>query len=179
LSLLIEGDDEGVTESDGRTRLARRLRLQCPAVLTELRTVRHRVQRWAHGHGLPDDVLVDLQLAVGEAVANGIEHAYRHNGTGRRPIGPVERFGAAERSGAVGDGAAADECIEVELELRAGAGGAEVAACVSDRGRWRQAPAEPGYRGRGLALIARLSRDMRVRRTGQGTQVTFAIPVAS
>jgi two-component sensor histidine kinase len=153
-----------VTECEGRWRLAERLRLRCPAVLTELRTVRQRVQRWARRNGLPDDVLVDLQLAVGEAVANGIEHGYRDVQTG--PAGPVPA------------GPSGDASIEVELELRACAGGAEVAARVSDRGRWRQAPAEPGYRGRGLALIAQLSREMRVSATGRGTQVMFAIPVA-
>jgi anti-sigma regulatory factor (Ser/Thr protein kinase) len=161
-----------VTESYGCARRARRLRLRCPAALTELRTIRQRVQRWAHGNGLPDDVLVDLQLAVGEAVSNGIEHAYGHDSAG--PAEQVEPAPAGTPAATSGDA-----CIEVELELQAGEEGTEVAARVSDRGRWRHAPAQPGYRGRGLALIAQLSREMRVRPTGQGTLVTFAIPLAS
>ena len=145
------GDHRVVTEAGAQGEAMRRLRLRCPAVLAELLTGRRRVQRWAQANGLPEDVVVDLQLALGEAVSNGIEHAY-----------PQEV-------------AAAD--IEVDLELCAGDPEPVVTARVSDRGRWRPVPASPGYRGRGLALIARLSRDMRVHRTRRGTLVTFAIPV--
>jgi anti-sigma regulatory factor (Ser/Thr protein kinase) len=139
---------------DDRTPPAQRLRLRCPAALAELRVVRRRVQRWASGHGLPDDVVIDLQIAVGEAVSNGIEHAYTGDGPRRD------------------DGAG----VEVDLQLRWAGGGRVVSARVADRGRWRPVPADPGYRGRGLALIRQLSRDMRVRRTTWGTEVTFAIP---
>jgi len=143
-----------VTELDDRTPAAQRLRMRCPAALAELRVVRRRVQRWAGGHGLPEDVVIDLQIAVGEAVSNGIEHAY------------------------TGDGPRRDDAVavEVELELRPARDGRVVAARVTDRGRWRPVPADPGYRGRGLALIQQLSRDMQVRRTVRGTEVTFAIP---
>ncbi|MHA6625172.1 ATP-binding protein [Pseudonocardia sichuanensis] len=143
-----------MTELDDRTPPAQRLRLRCPAALAELRVVRRRVQRWASGHGLPEDVVIDLQLAVGEAVSNGIEHAY----TGEGP----------RRDDGVG--------VEVELELRSAGHGRVVAARVADRGRWRPVPADPGYRGRGLALIRKVSRDMRMRRTMRGTVVTFSIP---
>jgi anti-sigma regulatory factor (Ser/Thr protein kinase) len=132
---------------------ARQLRLRCPAALTELRVVRQRVQRWACGLGLPDGVVVDLQLALGEAVSNGIEHAYPRGG--RLP----------------------EVAVEVELELRTNCREPVVAARVTDRGRWRPVPASPGYRGRGLALIQRLSREMQVLPTAEGTQVTFAIPL--
>jgi anti-sigma regulatory factor (Ser/Thr protein kinase) len=145
-----------VVDVGERTR-AKRLRLRCPARLSELRVVRMCVRRWAHDHGLPEDVLGDLQLALGEAVANGIEHAYD---------GELARR-------------ASDATVEVELELRTLDGAPVVAACVSDRGRWRPIPASPGYRGRGLALIRRLTRDMTVLRTAHGTRVTFAIPVVS
>ena len=143
-----------MTELDDRTPAAQRLRMRCPAALAELRVVRRRVQRWAGGHGLPEDVVIDLQIAVGEAVSNGIEHAY------------------------TGDGPRRDDAVavEVELELRPARDGRVVAARVTDRGRWRPVPAGPGYRGRGLALIQQLSRDMQVRRTVRGTEVTFAIP---
>jgi serine/threonine-protein kinase RsbW len=148
------GDHWAVTELDDRTPPAQRLRLRCPAALAELRVVRRRVQRWASGLGLPDDVVIDLQIAVGEAVSNGMEHAYAGEGPRRD------------------DGAA----VEVELELRPAGDGRVVAARVTDRGRWQPVPADPGYRGRGLALIRHLSCDMRVLRTVRGTEVTFAIP---
>lgn len=147
------GDHCVVADVEGPAVTPRRLRMRRPAVLAELRTIRRRVQQWALGHGLPDEVLVDLQLAVGEAVSNGMEHAYLH---GRAP----------------------EAAVEVELELRTGGAGPVVAARVADYGKWRPQAAMPGYRGRGLALIARVSRDMRVSRTRAGTEVTFAIPVA-
>jgi anti-sigma regulatory factor (Ser/Thr protein kinase) len=152
------GDDGVVTDVDWRAGRAQRLRVRCPAWPTELQVVRRRVQRWAHDHGLPEDVLVDLQLALGEAVSNGIEHAYDGDLAGR-------------------NGGAA---VEVVLELCTLGGAPVVAARVSDRGRWRPFPVSPGHRGRGLLLIRRLSQDtMQVMRTAQGTQVTFAIPVLS
>ncbi len=147
------GDLWAVTYRDGPAGPAQQLRLRCPAALTELRVVRQRVQRWARGHGLPDGVVIDLQLALGEAVSNGIEHAYP------------------------GSGLLPEVAVEVELELRTSGGEPVVAARVTDRGRWRAVPASPGYRGRGLALIRRLSREMQVVRTAEGTQVTFAIPL--
>jgi serine/threonine-protein kinase RsbW len=152
-----DGDDGVVANVGGHTERAQRLRLRCPARLTELRVVRIRVRRWAHDHGLPEGVVADLQLALGEAVANGIEHAYDGE--------PARRT--------------SDASVDVELELRTVGGAPVVAACVSDRGRWRPIPASPGYRGRGLTLIQRLSRDMAVLRTAHGTRVTFAIPVLS
>jgi len=138
-------------EPDGDHGLA--LRMHCPAVLSALRTVRQRVQRWARGHGLPDDVLIDLQLTVGEAVSNGVEHAYP------------------------GDGAARG--VDVDLRLRHRGDAAVVAACVTDRGRWRPPPADPGHRGRGLALIDELAQRLTVRPTGSGTRVSFEIPVGA
>lgn len=147
------GDLWAVTHGNGPAGPARQLRLRCPAALTELRVVRQRVQRWAHGHGLPDGVVMDLQLALGEAVSNGIEHAYPDSGL------------------------LPEVAVDVELELRTSGGEPVVAARVTDRGRWRAVPASPGYRGRGLALIQRLSREMQVLHTTEGTQVTFAIPV--
>jgi anti-sigma regulatory factor (Ser/Thr protein kinase) len=153
LPVAAAGDLWAVTDGNGPAGPARQLRLRCPAALTELRVVRHRVQRWAGGHGLPDGVVVDLQLALGEAVSNGIEHAYPRGG--RLP----------------------EMAVEVELELRTNCREPVVAARVTDSGRWRPVPTSPGYRGRGLALIRRLSREMQVLRTAGGTQVTFAIPV--
>mgnify|MGYP001948798640 CR=1 FL=1 len=57
------------------------LRLSRRAEPSQLREIRQQVGGWASRHRLPPDTVLDLQLAVGEAVANGIEHAYR----GRRP----------------------------------------------------------------------------------------------
>src|SRR5688572_19412391 len=52
------------------------LRLRHRARPAELGPIRALVQRWAERNAVPADVLVDLQLSVGEAVSNGVEHAY-------------------------------------------------------------------------------------------------------
>lgn len=141
---------DGVTDCDTASRTDdRRLRLCHRAEAGELRSIRRRVERWAHGWGMPDDALVDLQLALGEAVANGVEHAYR----------------AAEEVGTV----------EVDLEVFTGR---MVLVRVADHGRWRPAPQQPGHRGRGLVMIERLARRVQVDRTPGGTEVCFEIPLA-
>lgn len=122
------------------------LRLCRPARPAELRGIRRAVESWARRAGLAADLVVDLQLALGEAVANGVEHAY----------------------------ADADGTVEVELELC----GSGVAVRVADHGRWRPVPAHSGYRGRGLAMIERLARAVRVHAGDHGTEVRFAIPAS-
>ena len=47
-----------------------------PAQPRQLRVMRRAVEEWAAAVGLPDDVLDDLQYALGEAAANAVEHAY-------------------------------------------------------------------------------------------------------
>lgn len=46
-----------------------------------------------------------------------------------------------------------------------------VLVTVSDRGRWRPPPADPGFRGRGLLMIKALADRMEVRQGAQGTTV--------
>jgi anti-sigma regulatory factor (Ser/Thr protein kinase) len=67
------GADHGITMSAGPTRFSCQL-LADPA---RLRPVRHAVARWAADAGLAAGRVEDLTLAVGEAMSNSIEHAYR------------------------------------------------------------------------------------------------------
>ncbi|HXV93405.1 MAG TPA: ATP-binding protein [Pseudonocardia sp.] len=60
----------------------RTLRMSSRADPRELPAMRRRVGHWAERNGLPRDVLIDLQLALGEALANGVEHAYRDGAAG-------------------------------------------------------------------------------------------------
>ena len=129
---------------------SRALRLRHRAHPAELRVVRDRVAQWARQNDLPGDVVVDLQLALGEAVANGVEHAYR-------------------------DGSAGS--VEIELRLRRRGRRSAVAVRVVDHGSWRPAPQVNGHRGRGLAMIQRLAEAVDVRPGGTGTTVWFEIPV--
>jgi anti-sigma regulatory factor (Ser/Thr protein kinase) len=83
-------------------------------------------------------------------MANGVEHAYRD----RVP-----------------------DTVEVELEITAGQPRV-LTARVRDHGRWRPVPARPGHRGRGLAMIDSLTRDMRVTSDARGTEVAFTLPLS-
>jgi anti-anti-sigma factor len=50
------------------------------------------------------------------------------------------------------------------------------ATTVRDRGTWRPAPSDPGYRGRGLTIVRELTRDTAVEpREGGGTEVRFRV----
>jgi anti-sigma regulatory factor (Ser/Thr protein kinase) len=113
--------------------------------------IRARLHRWAVEQAVPEDVLIDLQLAVGEAVANGVEHAYRDGEPGT---------------------------VDVDLALTPRRNRQRVLRVrVADHGRWRPAPSAKGYRGRGLAMIQQLAEHVVVSATATGTQVCFEIPV--
>jgi serine phosphatase RsbU (regulator of sigma subunit)/anti-sigma regulatory factor (Ser/Thr protein kinase) len=116
-----------------------------PAEPGELARVRREIDAWAGAAALPDDQLGDLQLTLGEALANGVEHAY----LGRTP-GEV-----GYRVAMTADGAVAVE--------------------VRDGGHWRPRPVDPGHRGRGLLIIDRIGVDATVEGSDHGTVVRFTV----
>src|SRR4051794_9163187 len=123
------------------------LELRLPADPVQLAGLRRAVLTWATEAGLSEDTTEDLQLALGEAAANAVEHAYRD-----QPAG---------------------ECA-VSLAWRPDGG---VDARVEDFGIWRPAPDDPGFRGRGLLLIRRLASDVDVvQGPDGGTTVHFRVP---
>jgi serine/threonine-protein kinase RsbW len=127
------------------------LRLRHRAEPAEMGRLRAHLQRWAIQQAVPEDVLIDLQLAVGEAVANGVEHAYRDGESGT---------------------------VDVDLSLTRRRNRARVLRVrVADHGRWRPAPSAKGYRGRGLAMIKQLAEHVVISATSTGTEVCFEIPV--
>lgn len=136
------------------------MHLTRPAHAVELRSIRRAVEEWARRSGLSSDVLVDLQLALGEAVANGVEHAYDADDPGTVDI--VLELRRADRAGD---------------DPGSGDPGSDVVVRVSDRGRWRPVPERSGNRGRGLLMIEQLARRVRVRTDDSGTEVCFAIPL--
>jgi PAS domain S-box-containing protein len=123
------------------------LEVRLAADPARLGPLRRAVAAWAHEAGLGEDVLDDLQLALGEAATNAVEHAY-------------------------GDTPPEGSEVAVRLDTRADGG---VAAWVRDHGAWRDAPADPGHRGRGLVLIRALAADVVVEGGPGGTTVTFTI----
>jgi len=122
------------------------LRLELAAEPKELAGLRRVVARWSAQAGVDPDAVTDLQLALGEAATNAVEHAY-----------PAD----------------ADGSVEVDLDLLPDA---TVAVRVTDHGTWRPPPADPGYRGRGLVLIGELAQEVEVVAGEAGTVVSFRMP---
>ena len=126
------------------------LHLELPADPVRLAQLRRAVATWATTAALGAHTTDDLQLAVGEAAANVVEHAY----PGSDGTGPVVVDLLADREGVV-------------------------TATVRDHGVWRPSPADPGFRGRGLQMIGALARDVDLDRGPDGTVVRFRLPPAA
>ncbi|GAA4714080.1 hypothetical protein GCM10023215_66520 [Pseudonocardia yuanmonensis] len=145
--------DEGGAPDDTVVVLARcvpePLTRSMPAEAECLAPMRRVIADWAARCGLGEDGTTDLQLAVGEAVTNAVEHAYT---SGPEP---------------------AADAVELSLELQPDGA---VAVRVADHGLWRPPPDDPGYRGRGLALIRELAEDVEVMPADDGTEVWFRMP---
>ena len=127
------------------------LSARLPADPARLSGVRRAVTAWATATGLPWETAEDLQLALGEALANAVEHAYSGGGPGECEY-RVAR--------------AADGSVDVE---------------VIDTGTWRPPPADRGFRGRGLELISALAQDVELTHghdgsAAGGTRVRFRFP---
>jgi anti-anti-sigma factor len=108
------------------------LSARLPADPAVLAGVRRAVTAWSTATGLTADTVDDLQLALGEALANAVEHAYSGGVAGECEY-TVAR--------------AADGSVHVE---------------VVDTGTWRPPSADRGFRGRGLELISALAQDVEV-----------------
>jgi serine/threonine-protein kinase RsbW len=71
----------------------------------------------------------------------------------------------------IADHAYPNGCGDAELDAACVDG--EVQVVVRDHGRWRQASQDPGWRGRGLVLIAGLAEHVDVQRAAAGTSVAM------
>jgi serine phosphatase RsbU (regulator of sigma subunit)/anti-sigma regulatory factor (Ser/Thr protein kinase) len=122
-----------------------------PAVPESLSELRELVTDWSTRSGLPARQIDDLQLAIGEAATNAVEHAY------------VDRPSTAPPGG-------------VELELQQLASRA-VRATVRDTGHWQPpAPADGRPGGLGLVVVRRIAEDVIVDAGAEGTTVSFLVP---
>lgn len=119
-----------------------RLDLTVPAVAASLETVGAAVGEWLAGLRSSVEDGAGIALAVGEAMANAIQHAF---------VG--ERIGS----------------VTVEATLLADG---VLACSVRDDGRWLPSKSSTaGYPGRGLRLMARVCDRMMVHREPDGTVV--------
>ncbi len=84
-----------------------------PATPAHAMEMRQQFQRWLGDIGTSDDVVTDMQLAVYEALANVVEHAYP------------------------------DGALLAPMWLTARIEGSDVLVTVSDVGRWREQEPQP------------------------------------
>lgn len=120
-----------------------------PAEPGSLRPVRKLVRTWLAGHGWPEDDAEDVELAVNEAVANVVDHAYRPGTEGT---------------------------VTLHAWVRDTAGARRVVATVLDRGRWgaHQPVTPPAHtRGHGLAVMSGCMEEMHIQRGTAGTTVVL------
>ncbi|HWE89090.1 MAG TPA: ATP-binding protein [Pseudonocardiaceae bacterium] len=125
-----------------------------PASADQVTTLRLEIQDWAREAGLPTEVVDAVALAAYEAMANVVEHAY----------GDGDGSGAGSGTGTV--------------DLHASIEDGTLTVTVADQGRWRPPPADPGLRGRGLALIEGLAGRATITPTGRGTTVRMRWPLS-
>ncbi len=126
------------------------LHQRLPADPGQLPGLRSAVHVWTRAAALPAVLGEDLQITLGEATANAVEHAYASTGE------PGEFTYRLTRRG--------NGAIDVE---------------VRDFGRWRPEPANNSHRGRGLAMIREIATDVVVDPSATGTQVRFRLPAPS
>jgi anti-sigma regulatory factor (Ser/Thr protein kinase)/anti-anti-sigma regulatory factor len=107
----------------------------------DLADVRSRVTRWLAVHGTSEEDVCALELAVSEAVANVVDHAYRDGAGGRLQV-----RGELDVTGAV--------ALEVE-----------------DGGTWRPPEGHDDERGRGLVLMRAFVDDLGLEHDDRGTRV--------
>ena len=114
------------------------IHVQVAAVAAEVSRLRHAVLASATAYGLGPALRGDIALAVGEACANVVAHAYP------------------------GAGAPGPLTVDAYLE------GREFVVVVSDEGTGISSRSESSGLGIGLALISRLTRRMEIGSSGHG-----------
>jgi len=120
-----------------------------PAHPRELAAIRVELRRWLAPLGMTGEAKDDMVLAVNEAAANSVEHAYPE--------------------------ATADDTVELLFWTEPDA----VCVEIVDHGVWQTPPAEPLGRGRGIPVMRRLMDSVLIHRHGpDGTSVLLRCPLA-
>jgi serine/threonine-protein kinase RsbW len=122
--------------------------IQVRASPQQLGVIRSHLNDWIGRIGATRELAQDMVLAVDEAASNAVEHAY--------PDGPgtLTLFAGCDRSGQT------------------------THVIVSDTGTWRPPPVDPGFRGRGLAMMGLLASLFELCSTPNGTTIVLGWPVA-
>ncbi|MGY1605006.1 SpoIIE family protein phosphatase [Geodermatophilus sp. SYSU D00815] len=119
-------DDVAVLVAHRRASSLEPVVLDIPAVPASLPGVRRRLGAWLAGLGMGEQDRVGVMVAVGEACANVVEHAYRGQEPGRMHL---------------------DARVDVDGVLT---------VQVRDEGTWRPPDRDPGDRGRGLLIMRQM-----------------------
>jgi anti-sigma regulatory factor (Ser/Thr protein kinase) len=127
------------------------LHLDLPVHAGSPARARRQLRRWLAKIGWPPEDSEDLVLAVDEALANAVEHAYTGSGQQSRD---------------------ADPQIELRVTDMAGPKGIHRAVVtVTDRGLWRTPAVSPSFRGRGLPMMRAFTDSLEINTTAVGTRV--------
>ncbi|MET0236544.1 MAG: ATP-binding protein [Kibdelosporangium sp.] len=124
------------------------LYLTVGAARPELAWIRTRVASWARALGLRAEQREDIVLAVDEATANAVEHAYPAGS------GTVTIFASGDRDGHM------------------------VNVIVSDEGTWRPRDYEPTAQGRGMRMMRKLADVFNRFHDDRGTTVVLRFATA-
>jgi serine/threonine-protein kinase RsbW len=172
------------------------LMLVQPALLASLRPMRRSARRWLDQAGWPMTAAEDIELAVNEAVANVIDHAYLDHDPGpvhlhawisppvtTAPTPPGTTVGAVPVIAAPGFPTVAIPVPGPPLGYSAGSAdgfqplsGRVATVVVSDRGRWtpeRRTVDPGGHRGHGLGVMTGLMAAVHLQRSARGTTVVL------
>lgn len=117
-----------------------------PADPAQLSVIRHELAGWLAPLRLTEEETADVVLAVDEAAANVVRHAY-----GERESGAVELTLWTE---------AATGCVPPTLSIE-----------VVDHGRWRTPDDTPTDGGRGIPLMNRMSESVLIHFDDRGSRV--------
>lgn len=120
-----------------------------PADPSHARSIRCGLAQWLTATVFDDHARRDITLAVYEALANAVEHAY----VGHPDTGTMTARATYSPTRGV---------LQVS---------------VTDRGRWRPSTPTP-MRGNGIPLMNALSEDTSIDHTEEGTTVVMSFPVA-
>src|SRR3954447_393976 len=119
-------DDVAVLVAHRRPMALEPVLLDLPAVPASLPGVRRRLAGWLAALGMGEQDRVGVMVAVGEACANAVEHAYRGQEPGRMRVHAQ---------------------VDVDGVLT---------VTVRDEGTWRPPDRDPGDRGRGLLIMRQM-----------------------
>jgi serine/threonine-protein kinase RsbW len=118
--------------------------LDLPALAQELPGARAQLRRWSQAVHLTAELVEDVVLAVDEALANAVEHAYEP--PAGRPSTVTVFAGRLTPD-------------------------PQVYVVVSDAGHWRLPPVHAGVRGRGVAMMKALADHFDLHHNENGTTV--------